>query len=264
MFSAFKTSHSPEVTTLIKKHGVNDALFIKNLGYFTNIDLNKVGRESFTAMSVGVRKIASGLRDPIGLTSTEYIILAFWSNHLGSAKVPFLAERAQAICEARGKTGPYSKHDLEFIRWTVNAMKREVVMTDAMLAEICTEHGDLLDVEYEMRTEEGVNRLLTGNVKPQQQHTSKEERMKARVDVLNSLCIKDEDMDEFTNPNQISTLAGVDMAISRINAYRERLDSARTRLDNDAKVLCHKKEFADKRLKALNEKRGYLRSENSR
>lgn len=141
MFSAFKTSHSPEVTSVIKKHGVADALFIMNLGYFTNTLLTKVGDQGFTAMNTGVRKIASGLKDPIGLTSSEYRILAFWSNHLGSAKVPFLAEHAHTIYEARGKTGPYSKHDLEFIRWTVDAMKQEVATTDTMLAEICAEHG---------------------------------------------------------------------------------------------------------------------------
>ncbi|KAG9497306.1 hypothetical protein J7337_012101 [Fusarium musae] len=253
MFSAFRISHSPEVTSLIKKHGVNDALFIKNLGYFTHIDLNKIGDQSFTAMSVGVRKIASGLRDPIGLTASEYAVLAFWSNLLG--------KRARIIYEAREKTGPYSKPDLDFIRWTVNAMRREVATTDTMLAEFCTEHGDILDVEYEMRTEEGMKRLLTGNVKPQQEYRSGEEKVAARVSVLDSLPIEDQDMDKMTDPKQISTLAGVDMAISRINAYRERLDSERTRLENDVKALCHDKEFAEKRLKALNEKRGYLRTE---
>ncbi|KAF5645837.1 uncharacterized protein FTJAE_2267 [Fusarium tjaetaba] len=179
MFSAFKTSHSPEATSLIKKHGVNDALFVKNLGYFTNIDLNMVGDHSFTAMSVG----------------------------------------------------------------------------------FCTEHGDILDVEYEMRTEEGMKRLLTGKVKSQQDYTSGEQRVAARVSVLDPLTIEDQDMDKLKDPKQISTLAGVDMAISRINTYRERLDSERTRLENDAKALCLQKEFAEKRLKALNEKRVYLRSE---
>nr|RBR00775.1 hypothetical protein FVER53263_11013 [Fusarium verticillioides] len=260
MFSAFRISHSPEVTSLIKKHGVNDALFIKNLGYFTHINLNKVGDQSFTAMSVGVCKIAFGLRDPIGLTASEYAVLAFWSNHLGSAKVSFLAERARIIYEARGKTGPYSKPDLDFIHWTVNAMRREVATTDTMLAEFCTEHGDILDVEYEMRTEGGMKRLLTGKVKPQQEYTSGEEKVAARVSVLDPLRIEEQDMDKITDPKQISTLAGVDMAISRINAYRERLDSERTRLENDAKALFHEKEFAEKRLKALNEKRGYLRT----
>ncbi|KAF5985151.1 hypothetical protein FCOIX_2232 [Fusarium coicis] len=261
MFSVFEISHSPEVTSLIKKHGVNDALFIKNLGYFTNIDLNKVGDQSFTTMSVGVRKIASGLRDPIGLTASEFAVLAFWSNHLGSVKVSFLAERAGIIYKARGKTGPYSKPDLDFIRWTLNAMRREVATTDTVLAEFCTEYGDILDVEYEMRTEEGMKRLLIGKAKPRHEHTSGEEKVAARVSVLDRLPIEDQDMDKMTDPKQISTLAGVDMAISCINAYRERLGSERTRLENDAKALCLQKEFAEKRLKALNEKRGYLRSE---
>ncbi|KAF5985025.1 hypothetical protein FBULB1_3101 [Fusarium bulbicola] len=260
MFSAFKASYSPEVTSLIKKHGVSDALYIKNLGYFTNIDLNKVGGQGFIAMSTGVRKIVSGLEDPTGLTSTESLVLTFWSNHLSGAKVAFLAEHAQTIYEARGRTGPFSKYDLEFIRWTVDAIRREVATTDIMLAEVCTEYGDILDVEFEMRTQEGMKRLLTGKVMPQEPYTSGEERMAARVNMLNSLFIKDQDMDKMTDPKQISTLAGVDMAISRIDAYRERLDSERMRLGNDFKALCYKKDFADKRLMALSEKRGYLTS----
>ncbi|KAG5807860.1 hypothetical protein H9Q74_007654 [Fusarium xylarioides] len=261
MFSPFKTSHSPEVTSLIKKHGVNDALFIKNLGYFTNIDLNKVGEQGFRAMRTGVRKIVSGLEDPIGLTATEYLVLGFWSTYLGSAKVDFLAEHAHTIYEARGETGPYSRHDLEFIRWTVNAMKREVVTTDMMLAEVCTEHGDILDVEYEMRTEEGMKRLLTGRAKPQREYMPGEERMAAHSNVHNTLFIKDEDMDKMTDPKLISTLVGIDLAISRINEYRERLAGERTRIDNDAKTLCQKKEFTEKRLNILTEKRGYLKSQ---
>ncbi|PNP86628.1 hypothetical protein FNYG_00018 [Fusarium nygamai] len=261
MFSAFKISHSPEVTSLIKKHGVNDALFIKNLGYFINIDLTKVGEQGFTAMRTGVRKIVSGLKDPIGLTATEYLVLGFWSNHLRSAQVDFLAEHAHTIYEARGKTGPYSRHDLEFIRWTVNAMKREVATTDMMLADICTEHGDILDVEYEMRTEEGLKRLLTGRVKPQREYISGEERMAAHSNVPSTLFIKDEDMDKMTDPTLISTLVGIDLAISRINEYRERLAVERTRIDNDAKTLCQKKEFTEKRLNMLTEKRGYLKSQ---
>ncbi|KAF5703626.1 hypothetical protein FMUND_12919 [Fusarium mundagurra] len=240
MFSAFKISHSPEVTSLIKKHGVNDALFIKNLGYFTNIDLTKVGEQGFTAMRTGVR---------------------FWSNYLRSAKVDFLAEHAHTIYEGRGKTGPYSRHDLEFIRWTVNAMKREVATTDMMLAEVCTEHGDILDVEYEMRTEEGMKRLLTGRVKPQREYISGEERTAAHSNVHNTLFIKDEDMDKMTDPSLISTLVGIDLAISRINEYRGRLAVERTRIDNDAKTLCQKKEFTEKRLNMLTEKRGYLKSQ---
>ncbi|KAF5529301.1 hypothetical protein FMEXI_14234 [Fusarium mexicanum] len=191
MFSAFTTSNSPEVTSLIKKHGVSDALFIKNLGYFTNIDLNK---------------IASGLEDPTGLTSTECHVLAFWSNHLSGAKVAFLAGHAQTIYEARGRTGPFSKYDLEFVHWTVDAIRREVATTDITLAEVCTEYGDILDVEFEMRTEEGMKRLLTGKVKPQEPYRSGDEKMAARVNMLNSLFIKDQDMDKLTDPKQISTL----------------------------------------------------------
>ncbi|KAL7764889.1 hypothetical protein ACKLNR_006034 [Fusarium oxysporum f. sp. zingiberi] len=137
-----------------------------NLGYFTNTHLAKVGDQGFVAMNTGVHKIASGLKNPIGLTSSEYRILAFWSNYLGSAKVPFLAEHAHTIYEARGKMGPYSKHDLESIRWTVSAMKCEVASIDTMLAEVCAEHGEILDLEYEMRTKAGMERLLTGREKP--------------------------------------------------------------------------------------------------
>ncbi|EXL96316.1 hypothetical protein FOIG_11278 [Fusarium odoratissimum NRRL 54006] len=40
----------------------------------------------------------------------------------------------------------------------------------------------------------------------------------------------------------------------------ERLSGEKSRIDNDAKTLCHKKEFAEKRLNTLNEKRKYLKS----
>ncbi|ENH75853.1 hypothetical protein FOC1_g10002990 [Fusarium oxysporum f. sp. cubense race 1] len=228
-----------------------------NLGYFTNTHLAKVGDQGFAAMNTGVRKIASGLKNPIGL---EYRILAFWSNHLGSAEVPFLAEHAHTIYEARGKTGPYSKHDLEFIRWTVGAMKREVVITNTMLAEICAEHGEILGLEYETRTEGGFERLSTGREKPKGNYRSGEERMTARAHVLNPLFINDQDIRKITDPKLTSSLAGTDMAISRIKVYRERLNGEKTRIDN-AKTLCHKKEFADKRLNTLNEKRQYLKSQ---
>ncbi|KAK2687765.1 hypothetical protein QWA68_013234 [Fusarium oxysporum] len=240
MFSTFTTSHSTEATSLIMKHGVTNALFIMNLGYFTNTRLAKVGDQGFVAMNTGVRKIASGSKDPIGLTPSEYRILAFWSNHLGSTKLPFLAEHAHTIYEARGKTRPYSKHDLEFICWTV-ARKKSSIWN-------------------EMRTEGGLARLLTGREKPKGKYRSGGERMTARAHVPNPLFINDQDIDKITDPKLISSLAGTDMAISRIKVYRERLNGEKTRIDN-AKTLCHKKEFADKRLNTLNEKRQYLKSQ---
>ncbi|EGU82598.1 hypothetical protein FOXB_06890 [Fusarium oxysporum f. sp. conglutinans Fo5176] len=238
MFSTFTTSHSTEATSLIMKHGVTNALFIMNLGYFTNTRLAKVGDQGFVAMNTGVRKIASGSKDRIGLTPSEYRILAFWSNHLGSTKVPFLAEHAHTIYEARGKTRPYSKNDLESARSTEK----------------------ILDLEYEMRTEGGLARLLTGREKPKGKYRSGGERMTARAHVPDPLFINGQDIDKITDPKLISSLAGTDMAISRIKVYRERLNGEKTRIDN-AKTLCHKKEFADKRLNTLNEKRQYLKSQ---
>ncbi|KAF4953261.1 hypothetical protein FGADI_6127 [Fusarium gaditjirri] len=243
MFSAFKTSHSPEVNSLIKKHGITDALFIKNLGYFTNTHLSEVGSQGFTAMKTGVRKIVSGLEDSIGLTATEHLVLTFWSDHLGSAKLSFLAEHAHTIYEARGKTGPFSEPDLKFIRWTVDAMKHEVATTDTMLAEFCAEHGELLDLEYEMRTERGLECLLTGKVKLQREDMSVDKTMKALAIEPGALFITDQD------------------AISRINGYRERLDGEDIRIDDDAKILCCKKQFAEERLNMLTKKREYLKSQ---
>ncbi|RKL03943.1 hypothetical protein BFJ71_g3912 [Fusarium oxysporum] len=199
MFSAFRTSHSTEVTSLIKKHGVTDALFIMNRGYFTNIHLTE--------------------KDPIGLTSSGYRILAFWSNYLRTAKVLFLTEYAYTIHDARGGKGPYSKHDLEFIRWTVGATKHEIATTDKPLDEGCTDHGDILDLEYEMRTEAGMKCLWTGSVKPKREYTSAEENMTTSANEHDSLAIADQDMDKITDPKQSSTLAGVEMAISRIEGY---------------------------------------------
>ncbi|KAK2125510.1 hypothetical protein NOF04DRAFT_1279069 [Fusarium oxysporum II5] len=98
---------------------------------FTNTHLAKVGDQGLTAMNPGVRKIASGLKDPIGPTSSsEYRILAFWSNCLGGAK-------------------------------TVGAMKREVATTDTMSAEVLAEHGEILDLVYEMLNKAGMERPLT-------------------------------------------------------------------------------------------------------
>ncbi|EXK34577.1 hypothetical protein FOXG_13584 [Fusarium oxysporum f. sp. lycopersici 4287] len=230
MFSASRTSHSTEVTSLIKKHGVTDALFIMNLGYFTNIHLTEVGGQGFAALSPGVRNVDSGLKNPIGLTSSGYRILAFWSNHLGTAKVLFLAEYAYTIHDARGGKGPYSKHDLEFIRWTVGAMKHEIATTDKLLDEGCTDHGDILDLEYEMRTEAGMKCLLTGSVKPKREYTTAEENMTTSANEHDSLAIADQDIDKITDPKQSSTLAGVEMAISRIEGYGERLEAEKLAL----------------------------------
>ncbi|EWZ97107.1 hypothetical protein NW765_010497 [Fusarium oxysporum] len=186
MFSAFRTSHSTEVTSLIKKHGVTDALFIMNRGYFTNIHLTEVGGQGFAALSPGVL---------------------------------FLTEYAYTIHDARGGKGPYSKHDLEFIRWTVGATKHEIATTDKPLDEGCTDHGDILDLEYEMRTEAGMKCLWTGSVKPKREYTSAEENMTTSANEHDSLAIADQDMDKITDPKQSSTLAGVEMAISRIEGY---------------------------------------------
>ncbi|KAG4280555.1 hypothetical protein FPRO06_11888 [Fusarium proliferatum] len=223
MFSAFKTSYIPEVTSLIKKHGINDPLYIKNLGFFVNNNLEDVGDDGYIAMSTGVRKIVSGLTNPIGLTSSEWCILAFWGHQLGSKEVDFLAEHAHKIFEARGRTGPYSKCDLDYISWTVEVMMRERNTTKTMMAELCTKHGDLFDVEFEMRTEEGMKRLLTANVEPPRDYTAGGDRPPARANVADPLFIQDEDMDKMTDPEMISTLAEVDMAISRINEWKERL-----------------------------------------
>lgn len=214
MFSAFKTSHIPEVTSLIEKHGMKDALIIKNLGFFVNNDLEEVGGDGYAAMSIGVLKIVSGLENPIGLTSSEWCILAFWGHQLGSKEGDFLADHAQTIFKARGRTGPYSKHDLDYISWAVEVMKRERNTTKTTMAELCTKHGDLFDVEFEMRTEEGMKRLLTGNVDPPRSYAAGRDKPPARANVADPLFIQDEDMDEMTDPEMISTLAEVDMAIS--------------------------------------------------
>ncbi|PNP61698.1 hypothetical protein FNYG_13587 [Fusarium nygamai] len=130
-----------------------------------------------------------------------------------------------------------------------------------MLAEVCTEHGEILGLELETRTEGGMKRLLAGNVKPRREHTSAGETMTASANKPNPLVITDQDIEKITDPKLISTLAGLDMAISRTNLYREKLNGEKTRIDNDAKALCHKKEFADKRLNILNEKHEYLKSQ---
>ncbi|KAF4493296.1 hypothetical protein FAGAP_10609 [Fusarium agapanthi] len=129
-----------------------------------------------------------------------------------------------------------------------------------MLAELCIEHGDILDLEYEMRTEEGMKRLLTGSVEPQRDYTAGGEWMPARENESDPLAIKDKDMDKMTNPELIGSLARVDMAIYRINGYRERLNEEKTRIENDAKALYHKNEFGEKRLKTLKERHKYLKS----
>ncbi|SCO09704.1 uncharacterized protein FFB20_13884 [Fusarium fujikuroi] len=248
MFSAFKTSYIPEVTSLIKKHGINDALYIKNLGFFVNNNLEDVGDDGYIAMSTSVRKIVSGLKDPIGLISSE------------CQEGDFLAEHAHKIFEARGRTGPYSKYDLDYISWTVEVMMREKNTTKTMMAELCTKHGDLFDVEFEMRTEEGMKRLLTGNVEPPRDYTAGGDKPPARANVADPLFIQDEDMDEMTDPEMISTLAEVDMAISRITEWKERLQIEKNRLDYDANTLFFKQHFAKGRLKSLMENREHLKS----
>ncbi|EMT62761.1 hypothetical protein FOC4_g10006399 [Fusarium odoratissimum] len=91
-------------------------------------------------------------------------------------------------------------------------------------------------------------------------HSTEETSLIKNHGVTDALSIMNLDIDKITNPKLISTLAGMDMATSRIKVYRERLSGEKSRIDNDAKTLCHKKEFAEKRLNTLNEKRKYLKS----
>jgi hypothetical protein len=201
-----------------------------NLGYFTNTLLTVVGGQGFTAMNTGVCKIASGLKDPIGLTPSECRILAFWSYHLGTAKVPFLLEHAHTIYNARGGKGPYSKNDLEFIRCTAGAMKHEVATTDKMVAEVCAKHGEILDLAYEMRPKAGMERLLTGREKSQREYPPAGETKAAPPDEPDPLDITDQGVHKITDPKQISTLAGIEMAISRMKGYSERLEAEKLAL----------------------------------
>ncbi|SPJ87066.1 uncharacterized protein FTOL_12091 [Fusarium torulosum] len=110
-----QTSSTPEVTALIKKHGTTDALFIKNLSYSTNVPLKDMYEIDVESMKTGLRYIAQGLKDNTGLTEAEYTVLTFWSNHLADAKVPFLTAHAHTLSSSRN--GPFSKHDLDFIRF---------------------------------------------------------------------------------------------------------------------------------------------------
>ncbi|KAF4340780.1 hypothetical protein FBEOM_5302 [Fusarium beomiforme] len=166
IFSAFKTSRSPEVNALIKKHGASDALFIKNLGYFTNISLAAVGESGNTAIHTDVRKIIHDLKDPIGLTPSELSILCFWASHLGSVKILFLGEHACTIFVTKGGKGPYSEYDLGFISFVADNIKKEVAKTEKTMAEACTEYGDVLNIAYALGTKAGKRRLLSGSDKP--------------------------------------------------------------------------------------------------
>lgn len=109
-------------------------------------------------------------------------------------------------------------------------MKHEIATTDKLLDEGCTDHGDILDLEYEMRTEAGMKCLLTGSVKPKREYTSAEENMTTSANEHDSLAIADQDIDKITDPKQSSTLAGVEMAISRIEGYGERLEAEKLAL----------------------------------
>jgi hypothetical protein len=106
MMHTFKTSSSPEVTALVKKHSATDALFIKNLSYLTNVPLKDIDEISVKSMKTGVRYIAQGLKDNTGLIEAEYTVLTFGSNQLAGAKVPFLTAHAHIIINARGN-GPF-------------------------------------------------------------------------------------------------------------------------------------------------------------
>ncbi|WZH49971.1 uncharacterized protein QYS62_011198 [Fusarium acuminatum] len=149
MLHTFKTSSSPEVSTLIKKHGMTNALFIKNLSYFTNVALKDIDEISYKSMKTGVRYIVQALMDNTGLTRAEYRVLKFWSNQLAGDKIPFLTARAHTIMDARGKD-PFSNYDLDFIHFVASSIKSEVASTNKTLADFAKEHGDILDLAYEV------------------------------------------------------------------------------------------------------------------
>lgn len=134
-----QTSSTPEVTALIKKHGTTDALFVKNLSYSTNVPLKDMYEIDVESMKTGLRYIAQGLKDNTGLTEAEYTVLTFWSNHLADAKVPFLTAHAHTLSSSRN--GPFSKHDLDFIRFVASSNKAEAVRTNKMLADFAREES---------------------------------------------------------------------------------------------------------------------------
>ncbi|KAF9770149.1 hypothetical protein IL306_012332, partial [Fusarium sp. DS 682] len=219
MFSAFNTSRSSEVNALIKKHGITDALFIKNLGYFSNISLTEIRSSGYTTMHTGVRLIVHALKDPIGLTPTEVLILSFWASHLGVAKIPFLGEHALTIFAARGAKGPYSEGDLEFMNIAADCIKDEVKTTEKTRSQACTEYGDILDVAYALTMNGGKELLLSGADKPPREAPGAEEIQSAPPDKPEDIIMGKQDIDKLTDPKEIHTLAGVELAISRIEKF---------------------------------------------
>ncbi|KAM0230529.1 hypothetical protein ACHAP5_011365 [Fusarium lateritium] len=114
MMHTFKTSSSPEVTALIKKHGTTDGLFIKNLSYFAIVPATDIDGICIKSIKTGVFYILQSLKDNIGLTEV-------------GAEVPFFTTHTHTIIDVCGKSTFY-KYDLEFVYVMANSIKsgREV------------------------------------------------------------------------------------------------------------------------------------------
>ncbi|KAF4990229.1 hypothetical protein FGRMN_8589 [Fusarium graminum] len=141
----FKASSSPEINAPIKKHGATDTLSIQNVSYFTNQPVKDMDEISVKSMRTGVRYIEQALKDNIGLTESEYIVLTFWAAQLGGATVHFLISRAHTIVDARGN-GPFSGPDLDFICFMSASIYGEVVNSNQMLADFAKTDGRILDL----------------------------------------------------------------------------------------------------------------------
>ncbi|KAL6916740.1 hypothetical protein ACHAPO_011959 [Fusarium lateritium] len=156
MMHSFKITSNPEVAALMEKHGTNDALFIMNLSYFTDIPLTEVGGSSYNAMNTGVRKIIPGLSGPKGLTRSEFIVLSFWADHLGALKVPFLIDHASTIISSRAHCNQMSEYDRRFIRCTGNCINEEVADSDGSLwGYTPKDYGAILTMAYQSCIMEG-------------------------------------------------------------------------------------------------------------
>ncbi|OBS24746.1 hypothetical protein FPOA_05285 [Fusarium poae] len=160
MMHFFKITSNPEVAALIEKHGTNDALFIMNLSYFTDIPLTEVGGSSYNAMNTGVRKIIPGLPGSKGLTRSEFIVMRFWADHLGASKVPFLINHARTIISARAHCNEMTVYDRRFIRCTANCINEEVANSDETLWGYAPkDYGVILTMAYQSCVMEGFDRL---------------------------------------------------------------------------------------------------------
>ncbi|KAF5243349.1 hypothetical protein FAUST_2918 [Fusarium austroamericanum] len=160
MMHSFKITSNPEVAALIEKHGTNDALFILNLTYFTDIPLTEVGGSSYDAMNTGVRKIIPGLSGQPGLTRSEFIVLSFWADHLGALKVPFLIDHAHTIICARAHRNLTSEFDVRFIRHAASCIEDDLANSDRVLSEYTTkDYGAILRLAYQSRLSEGYRRM---------------------------------------------------------------------------------------------------------